>query len=268
MGKSKPLHQPPLTKLVHWWCSAFCFLSNLHLVLVVAKWWYSHLLFWLNKMSGFTAPYPPLTTAPAAAFRVLYKCKAKPCIPTPLRLKRAIWSHCTQLCSKDETLGKTALGRGRLVGFSSAGGIFFFKREGLGTLHRDVGLFLWEGIHALKLNTGAWFFSPHLNNRCWTASLRQWQLVELKQIGTWQRENPRKCQFWGSDHVVVSVSFEKKIYLDEVQQLAFSNHQGILDLISCNTSAAGLIPPAALENPSHWRYMLFLEKNGNILPAL
>lgn len=155
-----------------------------------------------------------------------------------------------------------------LWGFPLQGGFFFFKREGLVTLHRDVGLFLWEGIHALKLNTGAWFFSPHLNNRRWTASLRQWQLVELKQIGTWQRENPRKCQFWGSDHVVVSVSFEKKIYLDEVQQLAFSNHQGILDLISCNTSAAGLIPPAALENPSHWRYMLFLEKDGNILPAL
>lgn len=165
--------------------------------------------------------------------------------------------------------GQNGLGKGKTCGvFLCRGDFFFFKREGLGTLHRDVGLFLWEGIHALKLNTGAWFFSPHLNNRRWTASLRQWQLVELKQIGTWQRENPRKCQFWGSDHVVVSVSFEKKIYLDEVQQLAFSNHQGILDLISCNTSAAGLIPPAALENPSHWRYMLFLEKDGNILPAL
>lgn len=49
----------------------------------------------------------------------------------------------------------------------------------------------------------------------------------------------------------------KKIYLDKVQLLAFSKHPGIWDLISCKPSAEGLIPPAALEDSSHWRDSYF-----------
>lgn len=64
--------------------------------------------------------------------------------------------------------------------------------------------------------------------------------------------NPKKCQTWGSGHVVVWATLKKKVYLDEVQWLAFSKRQGILDLIPRKPSAAGLIPLAALANPSHW----------------
>lgn len=149
MGKNKPFHQPLLTMLALWWCSAYCFLSNLHLLLVVAKCWYSHLLFWLNKISGFTTPYPSLATGQAAALRILLKCLAKPCIHTPLQSKWAIWirctpcihtplqskwaiwSHCTWLCSKGETLGKRALGKEELWVFPCMGE-FFYKRKDSG----------------------------------------------------------------------------------------------------------------------------------------